>query len=311
MAAHLVAPFLLLSDLSEPWCQGHRVSTWPRRQVNALLSGGETDADDGDFHGRTALHLAASNGHLATARRLVLGATLGGPSLCAWSPRLPPARPACGPALDAMLTALLKSSCFSFIYACACGTFQCPVPHMLRHAAQRPPDCHQMITSISQYSHARAPGHGAGVNAVDRYGGTPALDAVRHRHADVLAFLRAHGARLPAEAIKGAAAGPAGVVRRRERLCARSEQGRGRCSGLAGSIAALIANVKCGAWTSRCHAPDRCCTFAGILSCLTCGPACSFPSHHCRGHGRVASCLSDTFTTTTHTACPRRINPLP
>ena len=75
MAAHLVAPFLLLSDLSEPWCQGHRVSTWPRRQVNALLSGGETDADDGDFHGRTALHLAASNGHLATARRLVLGAT--------------------------------------------------------------------------------------------------------------------------------------------------------------------------------------------------------------------------------------------
>jgi len=59
---------------SEPGCQGHRVATWQRRQVNALLSGGETDADDGDFHGRTALHLAASNGHLATVRRLVLGA---------------------------------------------------------------------------------------------------------------------------------------------------------------------------------------------------------------------------------------------
>ena len=47
-------------------------------------------------------------------------------------------------------------------------------------------------------------GHGAGVNVVDRYEGTPALDALRHRHADVLAFLRAHGARLPAESIKGA-----------------------------------------------------------------------------------------------------------
>ena len=49
-------------------------------------------------------------------------------------------------------------------------------------------------------------GHGAGVNVVDRYDGTPALDALRHRHADVLAFLRAHGARLPAEGIKGARA---------------------------------------------------------------------------------------------------------
>ena len=38
-----------------------------------MLAGGGVDADDGDFHGRTALHLAASNGHLATARRLVLG----------------------------------------------------------------------------------------------------------------------------------------------------------------------------------------------------------------------------------------------
>ena len=42
-------------------------------QVHAVLAGGGVDADDGDFHGRTALHLAASNGHLATARRLVLG----------------------------------------------------------------------------------------------------------------------------------------------------------------------------------------------------------------------------------------------
>lgn len=45
-------------------------------QVHAVLAGGGVDADDGDFHGRTALHLAASNGHLATARRLVLGAAL-------------------------------------------------------------------------------------------------------------------------------------------------------------------------------------------------------------------------------------------
>ncbi|KAK9831937.1 hypothetical protein WJX81_001333 [Elliptochloris bilobata] len=88
------------------------------RVVDAALSMGGVEADDGDFHGRTALHLAASNGHLATVRRLVLG-------------------------------------------------------------------------------------HGAGVNVTDRYGGTPALDAVRHRHADVLAFLRAHGARLPAERVKG------------------------------------------------------------------------------------------------------------
>ena len=64
--------------LSVRGCQGHG-ETWPCRQVNALLSGGETDADDGDFHGRTALHLAASNGHLATARRLVLGAAPGLP----------------------------------------------------------------------------------------------------------------------------------------------------------------------------------------------------------------------------------------
>ena len=38
-----------------------------------MLAGGGVEADDGDFHGRTALHLAASNGHLATVRRLVLG----------------------------------------------------------------------------------------------------------------------------------------------------------------------------------------------------------------------------------------------
>ena len=43
-------------------------------QVEEVLAGGGVEADDGDFHGRTALHLAASNGHLATVRRLVLGA---------------------------------------------------------------------------------------------------------------------------------------------------------------------------------------------------------------------------------------------
>ncbi len=76
------------------------------------------------------------------------------------------------------------------------------------------------------------------MNAVDRYGGTPALDAVRHRHADVLAFLRAHGARLPAEAIKGAAAGPACAGCRRARLSKLwSELSRGRYSGLAGRVA--------------------------------------------------------------------------
>ena len=50
-------------------------------QVEEVLAGGGVEADDGDFHGRTALHLAASNGHLATARRLVLGAAPADPPL--------------------------------------------------------------------------------------------------------------------------------------------------------------------------------------------------------------------------------------
>lgn len=56
------------------------------------------------------------------------------------------------------------------------------------------------------------PGHGAGVNVTDRYGGTPALDALRHRHADMLVFLRAHGARLSVEQIAGAARAWGGVL---------------------------------------------------------------------------------------------------
>ena len=65
-------------------------------------------------------------------------------------------------------------------------------------------------------------GHGAGVNVVDRYDGTPALDALRHRHADVLAFLRAHGARLPAESIKGAhERNAAGLIARLHALASR------------------------------------------------------------------------------------------
>ena len=52
-------------------------------QVEEVLAGGGVEADDGDFHGRTALHLAASNGHLATVRRLVLG---GAPLCCTTGP---------------------------------------------------------------------------------------------------------------------------------------------------------------------------------------------------------------------------------
>lgn len=41
-------------------------------QVNFMLSGNDVEVDDGDYHQRTALHLAASNGHIAMVRHLVL-----------------------------------------------------------------------------------------------------------------------------------------------------------------------------------------------------------------------------------------------
>ena len=37
-----------------------------------MLSGNDVEVDDGDYHQRTALHLAASNGHIAMVRHLVL-----------------------------------------------------------------------------------------------------------------------------------------------------------------------------------------------------------------------------------------------
>lgn len=42
------------------------------QQVNFMLSGNDVEVDDGDYHQRTALHLAASNGHIAMVRHLVL-----------------------------------------------------------------------------------------------------------------------------------------------------------------------------------------------------------------------------------------------
>ena len=37
-----------------------------------MLSGNDVEVDDGDYHQRTALHLAASSGHIAMVRHLVL-----------------------------------------------------------------------------------------------------------------------------------------------------------------------------------------------------------------------------------------------
>ena len=37
-----------------------------------MLSGNDVEVDDGDYHQRTALHLAASKGHVAMVRHLVL-----------------------------------------------------------------------------------------------------------------------------------------------------------------------------------------------------------------------------------------------
>ncbi|KAK9861698.1 hypothetical protein WJX84_004552 [Apatococcus fuscideae] len=88
-------------------------------EVDFMLGSGDVEVDDGDYHQRTALHLAASNGHIAMVRHLVLQ-------------------------------------------------------------------------------------HGAYLNVVDRYGGTPMMDAVRQRHAEVVAFLKRTGAVFDADVAKGA-----------------------------------------------------------------------------------------------------------
>lgn len=82
-------------------------------EVNHILATNDVDVDvdDEDYDQRTALHLAASNGHIDMVRHLILV-------------------------------------------------------------------------------------QGAHVNVLDRYGGTPMMDAVRHKHHDVVAFLRRHGATL-------------------------------------------------------------------------------------------------------------------
>ena len=46
--------------------------TCTHAQVNIVLSSNDVEVDDGDYHQRTALHLAASNGHIAMVRHLVL-----------------------------------------------------------------------------------------------------------------------------------------------------------------------------------------------------------------------------------------------
>lgn len=83
-----------------------------------MLGSGDVEVDDGDYHQRTALHLASSNGHIAMVRHLVLQ-------------------------------------------------------------------------------------HGAYLNVVDRYGGTPMMDAVRQRHAEVVAFLKRTGAVFDPDVSKG------------------------------------------------------------------------------------------------------------
>ncbi|KAL3159544.1 hypothetical protein ABBQ38_009960 [Trebouxia sp. C0009 RCD-2024] len=87
-------------------------------EVNFMLSGNDVEVDDGDYHQRTALHLAASNGHIAMVRHLVLI-------------------------------------------------------------------------------------HGANMNVLDRYNGSPIMDAVRHKHSDVVAFLKRNGAVLHHDKAKG------------------------------------------------------------------------------------------------------------
>ena len=84
-----------------------------------MLHGNDVEVDDGDYHQRTALHLAASAGQVAMVRHLVLL-------------------------------------------------------------------------------------HGASMACTDRYAGTPIMDAVRHKHSGVVAFLRRHGARLNFDKAKGA-----------------------------------------------------------------------------------------------------------
>ncbi|KAK9811376.1 hypothetical protein WJX72_002779 [[Myrmecia] bisecta] len=88
-------------------------------EVNFMLGNNDVEVDDGDYHQRTALHLAASNGHIAMVRHLVLV-------------------------------------------------------------------------------------HGANMNVTDRYNGTPIMDAVRHKHSEVVAFLKRSGARLNHDKAKGA-----------------------------------------------------------------------------------------------------------
>ncbi|KAK9848396.1 hypothetical protein WJX84_008432 [Apatococcus fuscideae] len=88
-------------------------------EVDFMLGSGDVEVDDGDYHQRTALHLASSNGHIAMVRHLVLQ-------------------------------------------------------------------------------------HGAYLNVVDRYGGTPMMDAVRQRHAEAVAFLKRTGAVFDPDVSKGA-----------------------------------------------------------------------------------------------------------
>ena len=59
----------------------------PLLQVQLLLSSNDVEVDDSDYHQRTALHLAASNGHIAMVRHLVLvhGANMNVIDRCALS----------------------------------------------------------------------------------------------------------------------------------------------------------------------------------------------------------------------------------
>ena len=99
-------------------CSCYEETHWPTLQVDFMLGSGDVEVDDGDYHQRTALHLASSNGHIAMVRHLVLQ-------------------------------------------------------------------------------------HGAYLNVVDRYGGTPMMDAVRQRHAEVVAFLKRTGAVFDPDVSKG------------------------------------------------------------------------------------------------------------
>ena len=70
-ACALLWVHVLLSSIALAVRTAHAVAA-ALLQVQLLLSSNDVEVDDSDYHQRTALHLAASNGHIAMVRHLVL-----------------------------------------------------------------------------------------------------------------------------------------------------------------------------------------------------------------------------------------------